>query len=79
MTRTLVPKAQTFRFEKNWLDHPDFMNIVSAAWSVEVKANCLSSKISAKFKLLRRILKRWSKGLAKFKLQLKNCNEIMEI
>jgi hypothetical protein len=44
-----------------------------------VKANSLASRLSTKFKLLRRILKRWSKGLAKFKIQLRQCNEVLEI
>jgi hypothetical protein len=76
---TSVPKAQVFRFENFWLEHPDFIDIVKSAWGMEIRANNTSSKISAKFKLLRRVLKRWSKGLAKFKQQLKQCNEILEI
>jgi hypothetical protein len=46
---------------------------------VEVGANSVASRITAKFKLLRKVLKRWSKGLAKFKQQLKQCNNILEI
>jgi hypothetical protein len=46
---------------------------------VEVGANSVASRITAKFKLLRKVLKRWSKGLAKFKQQLKQCNNILGI
>jgi hypothetical protein len=46
---------------------------------VEVGANSVASRITTKFKLLRKVLKRWSKGLAKFKQQLKQCNNILEI
>jgi hypothetical protein len=61
------------------VEHPDFMEIVKLTWEVEVRANSTASRIAAKFKLLRRGLKRWSKGLAKFKQQLKQCNSIIEI
>jgi hypothetical protein len=76
---TTRPKAQIFRFENFWLDHPDFMDIVKLTWNVEVRANNAASRILAKFKLPRRVLKRWSKGLAKFKQKLKQCNGILEI
>jgi hypothetical protein len=61
------------------LDHPDFLNIVKLAWEAENRASSPAARISAKFKLLRRILKRWLKSLAKFKHQLKQCNCILEI
>jgi hypothetical protein len=76
---TSVPKAQIFRFENFWLEHPNFMDIVKSTWEMEVRANSAASKLSAKFKLLRRVLKRWSKGLTKFKQQLKQRNEVLEI
>jgi hypothetical protein len=56
---TTVPKAQIFRFEKFWLDHPDFLEIVKVAWDAEVRTSNPAARISAKFKLLRRVLKRW--------------------
>jgi hypothetical protein len=62
-----VPKTQILRFEIFLLDHPDFQDIVKTAWEHENRAISPAANISAKFKLLRRILKRWSKGFAKFK------------
>jgi hypothetical protein len=56
-----LPKAQIFRFENFWLEHPNFMEIVKLTWEVEVRANSVASRIASKFKLLRRVLKRWSK------------------
>jgi hypothetical protein len=64
---TSVPKAQIFRFENYWLNHPDFMEIVKTAWRMDIRASSFASKVTDKFKLLKRMLKRWSKGLAKFK------------
>jgi hypothetical protein len=76
---TSLPKAQILRFENFWMEHPDFMGIVKLTWEVDVRVNSIASRIAAKFKLLRRVLKCWSKGLAKFKQQLKQCNNILEI
>jgi hypothetical protein len=66
-------------FENFWMQHPDFMEVVKLAWEVDVRANSVASRIAAKFKLLRRVFKRWLKGIAKFKQQLKQCNIILEI
>jgi hypothetical protein len=66
---TSLPKAQIFRFENFRMEHPNFMEIVKLSYEVEVRANSTASRIVAKFKLLRRVIKRWSKGLAKFKQQ----------
>jgi hypothetical protein len=74
-----MPKAQIFRFENFWLEHPDFMDIVKTTWGMDVRASNIVSKIAAKFKLITRVLKRWSKGLTKFKQQLKQCNEVLEV
>jgi hypothetical protein len=64
---TSLPKPKNFRFKNFWMQHPDFMEVVKLAWEVDVRANSVASRIAANFKLLRRVLKRWSKGIAKFK------------
>jgi hypothetical protein len=44
-----------------------------------MRTNNSACKIVAKFKLLRRVLKRWSQNLAQLKLHLKQCNGIISI
>jgi exonuclease III len=59
---TSIPKAQVFRFENFWVDHPGFFDLVNFVWNTNVIASNSASRITAKFKLLRAALKRWSKG-----------------
>jgi hypothetical protein len=61
---TSIPKAQVFRFENFWVDHPGFFDLVNFVWNTNVIASNSASRITAKFKLLRAALKRWSKGLS---------------
>jgi hypothetical protein len=42
-----------------------------------VLASNSATRIVAKFKLLRRVLKRWALGLSKLKMQIKQCNEVL--
>jgi hypothetical protein len=65
--RTSIPKAQIFRFENFWVDQPGFTEVVQMVWNVEVRANNSVSRVAAKLKLLRRVLKRWAKGLSQIK------------
>jgi hypothetical protein len=58
-----IPKAKVLRFESYWIDQPSFLDVVQSAWQVEVRANNIVTRISAKFKLLRRALSRWGHGI----------------
>jgi hypothetical protein len=60
-----IPKAQVFRFENYWIDQPGFLEVVHSVWNSEVLATDTASKIAAKFKLLRRVLKKWAMSLSK--------------
>lgn len=51
---TSIPKAQIFRFENFWIDYSGFFETVESIWKSEVRASNSATKISAKFKLLRR-------------------------
>ena len=62
---TVIPKANVFRFENFWVDQPDFLELVQNTWNTEVKATNSVTRVTAKFKLLRRVLKKWSKGISK--------------
>jgi hypothetical protein len=76
---TKIPKARIFRFENFWINHPGFMELVQAAWSTSVRAEGSASIIAAKFKNLRRVLKRWSKDISKLANLVKECNEVLVV
>jgi hypothetical protein len=76
---TNIPKAKIFRFESYWVGQPRFLELVDVVWAWEVKASNSATKIVAKFKNMRRILKKWAFGLSKLKALIKNCNEALLI
>jgi hypothetical protein len=58
---TNIPKANIFRFENFWLSHPDCFELIKNAWSTPTIGYLDSARtISAKFKLLRRMLRIWA-------------------
>lgn len=71
---TSVPKANIFRAENFWFNHPSFMGLVTNAWITLVRCSNNAHVLSAKFKLLRRILKHWAKGLSNLSKLISNCN-----
>jgi hypothetical protein len=71
---TSIPKAQIFQFENYWVDQPRFSDVVQMVWSNEIRATNNVTKVIAKVKLLRRVLKRWAKGLSHIKRQIHESN-----
>lgn len=53
------------------------MEVVQAAWSMPIRAANSASRMAAKFKNLRRVLKRWSKGIRRLTTLINKCNEIL--
>jgi hypothetical protein len=76
---TAIPKAQIFRFENHWIQQPGFLEIVQPVWNSEIRGNDIASRISAKFKLLRRILKHWGKTLSQVNTAIQTCNDVISI
>jgi hypothetical protein len=74
---TSIPKARVFQFESYWIEQPGFLEAIQSAWQTEVRANNSVTKISAKFKQLRRVLSKWAMGLAHLKILIKKCNEVL--
>jgi chaperonin cofactor prefoldin len=46
---------------------------------IDVRATNSATKVVAKFKQLRRLLKKWAKGISKLKEQIKQCNVVLLI
>jgi hypothetical protein len=61
---TSITKAQVFRFENFWVELPGFFELVQEVWHTDVRATNAATRITAKLKILRRVLKRWSKSMA---------------
>ena len=76
---TFIPKAQIFRFKIFWVEHQGFYDLAKSVWSTNISATNSATRITAKFKLLRAALKKWSKSLSDLKRLIKNCNSIMEV
>jgi hypothetical protein len=55
---TNIPKAKIFLFETYWIDQPSFLELVETIWAMEVRATSSATRIAAKFKNLRRVLKK---------------------
>jgi hypothetical protein len=76
---TLIPKAEVFRFENFWVEQPDFFEVVQSTWNSEVRATNSVTRLTAKFKLLRRVLKKWSKGVSKINNLILQSNEDLSV
>ena len=74
---TSIPKARVFRFENYWLQHSDFKEVVTAAWSILVGNLDAVKSLNAKFKNLRRALKLWARSLSCLKAQIAKLNELI--
>lgn len=76
---TTIPKANVFRFENYWIEQHDFLDIVQDTWNTEVRSSNIVTKVAAKFKLLRKTLKKWSKSISKINNLIAQCNEVLSI
>jgi len=71
---TRIPKANTFRFENCWFSHENCISQISNTWSIPSRRSNSAHVISDKFKLLRRVLKHWAKGLSSLSNLISKCN-----
>ena len=67
---TNIPKSKLFRFESFWVQHTGFMNVVETSWSKPVHSTNYATVLCKKFKILRRNLKHWSKGISKLSVAI---------
>jgi hypothetical protein len=77
--QTFIPKAQIFQFENFWVDQPGFIEVVQSVWQSEIRASNSATRLTAKFKLLRKVLKRWARGLSRLKDHIRVCNQTLVI
>jgi hypothetical protein len=76
---TCIPKTNLFRFENFWVEQQGFFEIVEAVWNTETNSSNSVARVSAKLKLLRKALKRWSKNLSQLNKLIQECNTVIAI
>jgi hypothetical protein len=77
--QTSIPKAQIFRFENRWLHLDGFLPLVEKAWTHSIHYVDAAKRITAKFKVLRRVLKQWAKSLSSLKDEIEDCNSVIAL
>lgn len=68
-----IPKSQIFRFEEFWTKFAKFIETVENHWNNSIFFADSAKNISAKFKAVRRGLKRWSKQFSQLNKTIENC------
>jgi hypothetical protein len=53
--------------------------VVQSVWQSEIQASNSATRLTAKFKLLRKVLKRWARGLSRLKDHIIVCNQTLLI
>lgn len=76
---TTILKANIFRFEKCWMQLDSFMPTVQHCWNQPCGVLNPAQRISAKFKLLKRDLRMWSKELSQFNKLINNCGWVLAL
>jgi hypothetical protein len=74
---TAIPKAKIFRFENFWVEQPGFLETVQSVWQSKVKASNSATRVVAKFKQLKRVLKKLALGLSKIQNLIKQCDAVL--
>jgi hypothetical protein len=69
-----IPKANIFRFENFWFSHPSCLQTISNSWIIPARQSNSAHIVSAKFKLLKKILKNWAKSISNLSKLIANCN-----
>jgi hypothetical protein len=76
---TTMPKSNIFRFENNWLEMEGFLPLVELTWTHSIHYADVVKRIIAKFKLLRRELKKWSRTLSSIKEDIVDLNSLISL
>jgi hypothetical protein len=71
--------AKIFGFENFWVDQPGFLEIVQMVWNSGIRASNSVAKVTAKLKLLRRVLNKWAKRLSQIKKQIHESNLVIAV
>jgi len=76
---TAIPKSNLFRFENFWVEQLGFFELVEEIWKTETNMNNSVARVSAKLKLLRKALKKWSKNISQLNKLIQECNTVLAV
>lgn len=74
---TNVPKPAIFRFENFWLQHGNFILVLSHGWSLPISHTDQAKVLTAKFKNIRRVLKAWKTTLPNLASMIQNTKDLL--
>jgi hypothetical protein len=77
--QTSIPKSTVFRFENSWLDMPDFLATVESSWTQSIHYADAAKRITAKFKVLRKELKKWKHSISSITKDIEDLNVLISL
>jgi hypothetical protein len=77
--QTSIPKSTVFRFENSWLDMPDFLATVESSWTKSIHYADAAKRITAKFKVLRKELKKWNHSISSITKDIEDLNALISL
>jgi hypothetical protein len=72
-----IPKANMFRFENFWVEHPGFLDTIRLHWNNSPVFGNAARNRSSKFKHVRARLKKWSRNLSNINKLIYNCKWVL--
>jgi hypothetical protein len=76
---TSTPRPQVFRFENYWLNHEDFLPVLSHGWNLPTQQMDSAKSLSAKFKNLRRVFRAWKANLPNLAAAIRGTKETIQL
>lgn len=76
---TSTPRPQVFRFENYWLNHEDFLPVLSHGWKLPTQQMDSAKSHSAKFKNLRRVFRAWKANLPNLAAAIRGTKETIQL
>ena len=61
------------------MEQPGFFELVEEIWKTETNTNNSVARVSAKLKLLRKSLKKWSKNMSQLNKLIQECNTVLAV
>jgi exonuclease III len=75
---TNMPKPSIFRFENYWLEHDEFLDILTQGWNLPVAHRDSAKSLTAKFKNLRKVFKAWKSQLLNLARAIANTKDLIQ-